>query len=74
MTEQRGPGAPPGSRNAQKDAEPAESFLHMRITRARKTAYVRAAKREKLTEWAQRHLDAAAEYEPRTPGVSPAER
>ena len=36
-----GPGRPPV------DAEPATSFLHIRVTRARKGAYVRAANRRR---------------------------
>jgi hypothetical protein len=58
-------GAPPGSKNAQKEATPADSFLYLRVTKQRKSAYVRAAQPEKLTEWATRHLDAAADYTPR---------
>lgn len=70
------PGPPKGSHNAQKEADPAESFLYMRITRERKSAYVNASRPGKLTDWAQHHLDRAAGYEP-TPkpqGISPAER
>ena len=51
--------------NAQKGPEPAESFLAMRITTRRKAAYVKAAHRseqKKLVDWAQKHLDAAANY------------
>jgi hypothetical protein len=61
--------------NAQKGATPAESWLQMRITRPRKAAYVRTASRggEKLTAWAQRHLDRAADYtEQEQPPANPA--
>lgn len=46
------------------ESESATSRIVMRTTPHRKGAYVRAAKGEPLTEWAQRHLDAAARYRP----------
>jgi hypothetical protein len=57
--------APENNTNAQRAAVPAESFIQMRVTRPRKAAYVRAAnrQREKLTAWAQRHLDKASGYQ-----------
>lgn len=50
------------------DGAPATSFLHIRVTRARKSAYVRAANRRRqgLSEWSQHHLDTAAGYTPTT--------
>jgi hypothetical protein len=44
--------------------EAATSVIHVRTTRRRKAAYVRAARPGKLTVWMLRHLDAAAEYDP----------
>ena len=49
------------------ESEAASSKLVMRITPHRKGAYVRAAHGEPLTDWAQRHLDAAARYRPQPP-------
>ena len=43
-----------------KGEAPADSFLHMRVTRAEKGAWVRAARPGKLSEWVRRTLDAAA--------------
>jgi hypothetical protein len=44
------------------ESESATSRIVMRVTPHRKVAYVRAANGEPLTEWATRHLDAAAGY------------
>lgn len=62
-----GPGRPT------RDAEAATSFLHLRITRARKSAYVRAAskRRQGVSEWSQHHLDAAAGYTPTNNPTNP---
>ena len=51
------PGRPPKS-----GGEPASSHLHMRVTRAQKASYVRAAVRQKkkLSEWVCETLDKAA--------------
>lgn len=47
-----------------KDGEAATGHIHLRTTLARKSAYVRAAKPRKLTEWMFEHLDRAAGYKP----------
>lgn len=52
---------PPPGRPIKSDA-PASSWLQIRITKRRKAAYVRAAHPAKLTEWAQAHLDRAANF------------
>jgi hypothetical protein len=49
-----GPGRPPVG------SEPADGHLHMRVTMARKNAWVRAAKPKKLAEWVTEILDEAA--------------
>ena len=57
--------APENNTNAQRAEQAAEAFIHMRVTPRRKSAYVHAARRSpqsKLTEWAQHHLDTAANY------------
>lgn len=41
----------------------ATGHIHIRTTLARKSAYVRAAKPQKLTEWIFQNLDKAAGYE-----------
>lgn len=43
--------------------EKASSHLHFKVTRRRKSAYVKAAKGESLAKWACGHLDKAAGYE-----------
>lgn len=43
--------------------ETASSQIQLRVTMARKNAYVRAAKPKKLTEWIFENLDKAANYE-----------
>ena len=53
--------APKGNQNAAK-AEPADSYLHVRIQRRRKAAYVRAAFPGQLAEWVVGNLDKAANY------------
>lgn len=43
----------------------ASSHIHLRVTRARKAAYVKAAQRKKgrtLVEWCFSHLDKASGY------------
>lgn len=52
----RGPGQPP------KDGTAATGHIHLRVTMARKNAYVRAARPGKLTEWIFERLDKAAGY------------
>lgn len=54
----RGAGRPP------KDRVPAAGHIQLRVTMARKNAYVRAAKPAKLTAWIFEHLDKASKYEP----------
>jgi hypothetical protein len=46
-----------------RDGEAATGQIQLRVTMARKNAYVRAAKPKKLTEWVVEHLDKAAGYE-----------
>mgnify|MGYP003342831018 FL=1 len=53
---------PLNNTNAQHGDEPKESFLHIRIDRRRKAAYVRAARPGPLAPWAIKHLDGAAGY------------
>jgi hypothetical protein len=55
--EQPKPGRPPIS------GEAAKGQIQLRVTMARKNAYVRAAKPRKLTEWIFSILDKAADYE-----------
>jgi hypothetical protein len=43
--------------------EAATEQIQLRVTMARKNAYVRAAKPKKLTEWIFENLDKAAGYE-----------
>lgn len=52
------PGRPP------REGETANAHIHLRTTLARKNAYVRAAKPNKLTEWCFEHLDKAAGFYP----------
>ena len=47
-----------------KDGVPATGQIQLRVTMARKNAYVRAAKPRKLTAWIFEHLDKASKYEP----------
>lgn len=47
-----------------KDGVAASGHIQLRVTLARKSAYVRAAKPGKLSAWIFRHLDAHAQYEP----------
>ncbi|MGD1088713.1 MAG: hypothetical protein ABR955_08305 [Verrucomicrobiota bacterium] len=42
--------------------EAATGQIQLRVTMARKNAYVRAAKPKKLTEWIFENLDKAAKY------------
>ena len=60
-TDQPKRGQPP------KDGVPAIGQIQLRVTMARKNAYVRAAKPRKLTAWIFEHLDKAASYEPPQP-------
>ena len=50
-----------GNTNALKGDAPADSFLHIRVPREKKAAYVRQAQAEgkKLSEWVQEKLDSA---------------
>lgn len=43
----------------------ATGHIHLRTTLARKSAYVKAAKPRKLTEWIFEKLDKASGYEPK---------
>lgn len=52
----QGPGRPPIS------TEPARSKIQLRVTMARKNAYVKAAKPGKLTAWIFKVLDAACGF------------
>lgn len=47
-------------RKPKRDGETADAHIHVRTTLARKSAYVRAARPEKLSDWITRHLDRAA--------------
>ena len=44
------------------DSAPASGHIHLRVTMARKNAYVHAAKKKKLTAWIFAQLDKAAGY------------
>lgn len=44
------------------DSEAAKGHIHIRTTLDRKSAYVRAARPKKLTEWIFENLDKAAGY------------
>ena len=48
-----------------RDGEAATGQIQLRVTMARKNAYVRAAKPRKLTEWIFGHLDKAANFDPK---------
>jgi hypothetical protein len=48
------------------DGEAALSWIQLRTTTRRKSAYVRAANKRKLSEWVFEHLDKAAGYTPST--------
>jgi hypothetical protein len=52
-----GPGRPPLPED-----QAAASHIHIRTTRRRKAAYVRASKPRKLTDWMVENLDKAAGY------------
>lgn len=54
--------APHQNTNAQQGDAPKESLLAVRLTRARKAAYVRAARPGPLAPWVQKHLDRASNY------------
>jgi hypothetical protein len=45
-----------------RDGEAATGQIQLRVTMARKNAYVRAAQPKKLTEWIVEHLDKASGY------------
>ena len=47
-----------------KDGVAAKGWIQLRVTMARKNAYVRRAKPKKLTAWIFEHLDKASKYEP----------
>lgn len=55
---ERGPGQPPI------DGEAATAQIQLRTTMRRKSAYVRAAKKQKLAQWIFAQLDKAAGYTP----------
>jgi hypothetical protein len=44
--------------------EPADHQIQLRVTKARKLAYMKAARPGKLTAWCLQHLDHAANYKP----------
>jgi hypothetical protein len=48
--------------------EPAEAYLHLRVQRRRKAAYVKAAQRSKATlaAWCLEHLDKGSGFTPST--------
>jgi hypothetical protein len=47
-----------------KDESAATHHIHIRTTKERKNAYVKAAKPGKLTDWIVEHLDNAAKFNP----------
>lgn len=47
-----------------KDGVPATGQIQLRVTMARKNAYVRAAKPKSLSAWMFANLDPIAKYEP----------
>jgi hypothetical protein len=47
-----------------RDGEAADGHIHLRVTMARKNAYVRAAKPKKLSEWIIEQLDKDAKFNP----------
>ncbi len=49
------------------EGEPASGHIHIRTTLSRKSAYVRAARPQKLTDWIFENLDKAAGYEAAKP-------
>lgn len=51
-----------GNKNAKKETGRADSWIQMRVPRAKKAQYVRQANNEgmKLTEWCMKHLDEAS--------------
>jgi hypothetical protein len=53
----RTPGRPPFP-----DGQAATHHIHLRTSPARKSAYVRAAKPGKLTDWIFKHLDQVARF------------
>ena len=57
-TDQPKRGQPP------KDGVPATGQIQLRVTPARKNAYVRAAKPKSLSAWMFANLDPIAKYEP----------
>ena len=66
MTDPKRPkGAQAGNTNAQKNDEPADSFLHIRAHRPAKAHWVRFAKtRGGLSEWVTKTLNEASSYDP----------
>ncbi|HFU2857269.1 TPA: hypothetical protein ACGQ50_000809 [Enterobacter cloacae] len=62
-----------GNTNAQKADAPATSNIHMRVTTDKKVSYVRQANAEgmRLTEWIQKHLDAAVTKAEKSKKASP---
>lgn len=51
-----------GNQNACKGDAAKDSLLVVRLTRKRKSAYVRAARPGPLAPWVEKHLDKAANY------------
>ncbi len=55
---------PPKTGRPPNDGERTTGQIHLRVTMARKSAYVKAAKPGKLTAWIFSLLDKAAGYSP----------
>ncbi|MDD5350033.1 MAG: hypothetical protein PHQ12_07465 [Chthoniobacteraceae bacterium] len=53
------------------EATAADTQIHLRVTRRRKSAYVRAAKPSTLAAWCFLHLDKAAGYTEEPPAPPP---
>lgn len=53
------PGAKPGNTNAQRDLQPATSWLQVRCTPAEKAAWVKSAGGQKLSDWVRQRLNSA---------------
>jgi hypothetical protein len=67
MSETSSPSRPTAGRPPN-DGEAAMSWIQLRVTTKRKSAYVRAANKRKLSDWIFEHLDKAAEYAPNEKG------
>jgi hypothetical protein len=57
-------GAAKRGRPAMPKAKRASEDINLRTTKARKMAYLKAARPGGLTEWAFKHLDRAARFKP----------